>query len=100
MPFMYLIIDVDVQNGTIRASVKNSGKLLYKTLGTDSARLSNGPSAVFQIDGFDGIKCINDDDVIEEIKRRFSNQGLDLMHKIGIYLTDEELIDMIRERMG
>lgn len=92
---MYLVLDI--KNGKLVASIKNDGRFAPRSLGTGSSQLTHSPVAVFRIEGFDGIQCVSDDELIWELQRRFSTTGL--IEKMEAHLTNEELMAIMAERL-
>lgn len=93
--FMYLVLDI--KDGKLVASIKNDGKFAPRSLGTESSQLTHSPVAVFRIEGFDGIDCISDDELIFELHKRFTVTKL--LDRMNVYLTDDELMAIMTERL-
>jgi hypothetical protein len=78
MSFMYLelsyVEDAEgiLDNG-VHAVVKNDGA--FNWLGSQNSRCSDTPFAVYQISGFDGLECIDDDSLWAELESRQPRYG-------------------------
>jgi len=71
--FMYLQLSRE-DNGHVHVRVVNEGTV--RSLGAPNSRNSHQPLAVFAIDGFDGIECIEEDVLWDELQRRPVYGGL------------------------
>lgn len=92
MAFMYLHLFSD--GGKIRAQIRNDGKI--SSLGGPHSRDSHAPFSVMRIEGFAGIECIDDRQLIDELLRRYSSKQL--FDKLQFELTNLELLDILRRR--
>lgn len=96
MPFMYLHLRADKER-QIHATVKSQGEMKTHHLGTENSRWSSSPFAVFQLESFDGIECIDTDELVAELRRRMTPKQL--MQRIEFQFTSEELLEMVAKRM-
>lgn len=94
MPFMYLHLFAG-HDGKLRAEIKNHGS--FNTLGTGSSQMSQAPSAVFRLEAFLGIECIEERDLLNELMKRYTTK--ELMRRFSLEFSDQELLDMLRERL-
>jgi hypothetical protein len=93
--FMYL--QLKSVGGKIHATVVPHGMLEYASLGSRNSRLTDAPFATFQIDAFDRLEVITDNELMQEVFRRFTSK--DLLQRLEIHLTARELIDMLLARV-
>jgi hypothetical protein len=89
---------VDQGTGAISAEVKNHGALQFSSLGGPNSKSSIQPFAVIEIDQFTGIDCIDDDDLYEEMLRRYGHEGL--LKRMRADLSNEDVAAMVKERLG
>lgn len=96
MTFMYLMLK-NTENG-IAVTVVNDG-VVPSSLGSANSRWSVGrPFAIYAIDSFDGLEAISTKDLLVEIQQRLSPQ--ELRNRLKWEITTEELLEMLRERLG
>lgn len=95
MTFMYLALDIE--DGKLVASVKNQGDLRYHSLGTENSRLTHAPVGVFQIERFDGLGCIDDEDLLDELIKRLGSE--EVVRRLGTQMDDDFLLRLVARRM-
>jgi hypothetical protein len=96
MSFMYLHLSTSASGG-IHALVQNQGVLKVTSLGGPNSQLSNQPFAVFRIESFDGLEHLSDNELVDEILRRFTTK--ELLQKLQIHLTSKELLELLVNRL-
>jgi hypothetical protein len=96
MTFMYLHLMTD-QYGKVHASVKNNGALTFSSLGGPDSQGSHGPFAVFKIEDFDGIENIDNENLLNELLRRFTVRQL--IQYIQIHMSTKEILELLSERL-
>lgn len=68
------------------------------SLGGANSRWTNSPLGVFQLSGFDGIECIETDDLTAELLRRMTVE--ELMKHLSYKIPTERLVELLRGRAG
>lgn len=96
MTFMYLHLRTD-KEGRVFASVKNQGAPTVSSIGGPNSRPSHGPFAVLQIDGFDSLEHVDNDEYIRELFRRFTTK--EIARRMQIHMTTKELLDLLSDRL-
>jgi hypothetical protein len=89
MSFMYLDLRVN-KEGKIRARVRPNGELKARSIGTANARMTDSPFAVFQIEEFEGLEVISDQDLLDELLSRHGHEGL--CRILALRLSPQELL--------
>lgn len=104
MSFMYLELrHVDradrggIFDGGVHVTVKNDGACNW--LGGENSRSSNTPFAVYQIAKFDGLECISDDNLWDELESRPARYGT-LERQFVSDASTKTLLDELARRLG
>lgn len=92
MGFQYLHLSANT-DGEIYAKVATTGP----SLGSETSRSSKGPFAVFQIESFTGLPQINNEDLLNELLKRFTIPQL--MKRLEWQLSNDELMELIDKRL-
>ncbi len=96
--FMYLHLYTSPnRSGNVVAKVRNTGYLGKPDIENSQSSSSTTPFAVFRIEEFTGLSCIDIDDIIAEIKNRLSTKQI--LRKLDMDLTNEDIIEILQERM-
>lgn len=96
MPFMYLHLHASA-SGKVHALLQNQGVLKVTSLGGPNSQLSNQPFAVFRIESFDGLENLSDNELVNELLRRFTTK--ELLQRLQIHLTSKELLELLVNRL-
>ena len=92
--FMYLHLLRTERFGLV-AKLTNDG---LTSLGSTSSRYSYSPIGVFQIDSFEGLECVADDDLLAECRQRFSRE--DLLRELAPDMDFDELVNALKRKAG
>ena len=94
--FMYLHLSTD-EDGKVHATVQNHGTLKVGSLGGPTSQPSSGPFAVFKIESLEGADFLSDETLITLLFGRFTTK--ELMVRLQLNLSTDELLDILRERL-
>lgn len=103
MEFMYLELSYveredseRIFDNGVHVTVKNDGSC--HSLGSGNARVDSNPFAVYKIAHFDGLECIDYDDLVAELRSR--NRYISLEQDALRAVSTEDLLAELSDRVN